>query len=98
MNDAAALFPFTYVGQPVEIIYRPVLLRPLEDGKIFLEVHKDIYNRTGNPLQEIKSLVDSEHVADKVDWKRITLITQLKEGLARDVTVGSGAPGRPAGS
>jgi L,D-transpeptidase ErfK/SrfK len=98
VNDAAALFPFTYVGQPVEIIYRPVLLRPLENGKIFLEVHKDIYNRTGNPLQEIKSLVDSEHVADKVDWKRITLITQLKEGLARDVTVGSRAPGQPAGS
>ena len=46
-EDAEDLFYRVEVGVPVEIIYEPVLLARNPDGTTFMEVHPDIYRRTG---------------------------------------------------
>lgn len=49
-DDAADLFDLVDVGTTVDIIYAPVLLA-IEGGDAVLEVHPDVYGRTG-PLTE----------------------------------------------
>ena len=44
-DDIAALFPQVTKDQPGKIIYAPVLLARLADGRIFIEVHRDIYKK-----------------------------------------------------
>jgi L,D-transpeptidase ErfK/SrfK len=48
-EDAGALFRQVKVGQPGEIIYEPVLLAQLPDGRIFLEAHRDPYRKKSKP-------------------------------------------------
>ncbi len=44
-DDIAALFAAVTVGEPVRLVYAPILLAEGDDGKVFLEAHPDIYNR-----------------------------------------------------
>jgi L,D-transpeptidase ErfK/SrfK len=92
--DAAKLFNYAYVGQPVEIIYKPVLLTRTKDGKIFAEVHKDVYNVSRNPVQEIQRSVESSNLNKHLDWNRVKEVAQDKEGIAREVD--SGNPSKPS--
>jgi L,D-transpeptidase ErfK/SrfK len=47
-QNAAELFSRVSVGLPVEIVYEPVLMARDEEGTAFLEVHPDVYRRSGN--------------------------------------------------
>jgi L,D-transpeptidase ErfK/SrfK len=44
-EDAGALFRQVKVNEPGEIIYEPMLLAKLQDGRIFLEAHRDPYRK-----------------------------------------------------
>jgi len=58
-DDAAKLFPMVTVGTPVRIIYEPVLLAHLDDGRIFLEANPDIYGRAPQALDDLQTLAVS---------------------------------------
>ncbi len=45
------LFKEVPIGTPVKIMYQPVLLARLPDGRYYLEVHPDIYGKAAPPLQ-----------------------------------------------
>ena len=48
-DDIAELFDRVSVGTPGRLIYQPVLLAVVDDGRILLEVHRDIYELGHRP-------------------------------------------------
>lgn len=84
-DDAAALFDLAAVDDPVEILYRPLLLTRTPDGGLYLEVHRDIYGRAPDPgaalLEEARRL----KALDELDRDRADRVMRLRDGLARRV-------------
>ena len=74
------------VGTPVKIIYEPVLLAHLDDGRIFLEANPDIYGLAPKALDDLQTLAVSNHIGNMIDWQRVREGLERKDGLARDVT------------
>lgn len=58
-DDAEDLFYRVEVGIPVEIIYEPVLMARNPDGTTLLEVHPDVYRRTGNHVERATGIAES---------------------------------------
>jgi len=71
-EDAEDLFYRIEVGAPVEIIYEPVLLANNPDGTTLLEVHPDIYGRTGSHAERATEIAGSRGLpsgGDSPDWE-----------------------------
>lgn len=81
------LFKVVKLNTPGEIIYQPVKVATTEEGRIFLEVHRDIYTRTKGIEHEAKTLLQTLH--DKVDWQKVRQALSRKTGVAEDVTLSS---------
>lgn len=90
--DAAKLFPMVTVGTPVKIIYEPVLLAHLDDGRIFVEANPDIYGLAPHALDELRTLAVSNHIGNMIDWQGVREALERKDGLARDVTSRAATP------
>ena len=84
-DDIAALFQQVRKNLPGKIIYVPVLLVRLKDGRIFLEVNRDIYKKSIDPITVIENSAQTQGLGGKVDWKKVKEVILLKEGLAREV-------------
>jgi len=85
-EDAGALFRQVKVGQPGEIIYEPVLLAQLPDGRIFLEAHRDPYKRKdADSLQFVRDLAAANNLDRSIDWKKAADVTSRNEGVAREI-------------
>ena len=85
-DDARELFDQVRVGQKGEIIYEPVLLARLNDGRIFLEVHPNMYGQTFRGMEFIRALAYSNGLGDLINWDAALDTLRLGEGIARDVT------------
>ena len=81
------LFRLIKVNTPGEIIYRPVKLATTETGRIFLEVHGDIYAKTKGITQEATNLLRSSRLSDKVDWQKAKRVISQKSGVAEEITL-----------
>lgn len=84
-DDIATLFQRVSKGQPGKIIYAPVLLTRLEDGRIFLEVNRDIYKKGIDPLAVVENSARIQGLSDMLDWDKVKDVIRLEEGLAREV-------------
>lgn len=80
------LFKLVKLNAPGEIIYRPVKLAVTDDGKILLEAHSDIYNKTKGLEAEAKALIRAHKLDDKVDWEKVKQVVSRKAGVAEEVT------------
>jgi L,D-transpeptidase ErfK/SrfK len=85
-DDVAWLFDRVVLGDPVRIVYLPVLLAALPDGRVFLEVHRDVYGKAEPPLLTLERLLVAHDLTGRVDWERAARVTREAEGLARDVS------------
>jgi L,D-transpeptidase ErfK/SrfK len=92
-DDARELFNQIEPGQAGEIIYEPVLLARLDDGRVFLEVHADIYGLASRGIPFIRSLADSNGLSDLINWDAVWEVVRAGEGIARDVTRHGGVSG-----
>jgi L,D-transpeptidase ErfK/SrfK len=90
-EEIAQLFPQVEVGTPVKIIYRPIKLA-LVAGRVYLEVHPDIYGREKRPLETLKHLAAAHNLTDRIDWDKAAQVVKAREGIATDVSL-SPAPG-----
>jgi len=70
-----------------EIIYRPVKLAVTEQGRIFMEVHKDEYGKSMGLDAEAKRLIKKHNLSDRVNWRKVDSVVRNKAGLAEDVTL-----------
>lgn len=84
-DDVAALFRQVRKQLPGKTIYVPVLMVRLKDGRIFLEVNRDVYKKSIDPITIVKSSAQIQGLGDMVDWDKVKEVIQLKEGLAREV-------------
>lgn len=80
-DDAADLFRRIAVGEPVEIVYQPLLLARAADGTVYLEVHRDVYNRGVDYLQELKTAM--ARLGLDLDPAAAAPLIARREGLAR---------------
>ncbi len=71
-DDARELFDQVEPGQAGEIIYEPALLARLDDGRVFLEVHADVYGLAFRDREFIRSLADSNGLRDQIDWGAVS--------------------------
>jgi L,D-transpeptidase ErfK/SrfK len=84
-DDIAVLFQQVRKDLPGKIIYVPVLLVRLKDGRIFLEVNRDVYKKSIDPITIVENSAQIQGLSDMVDWDKVKEVIQLKEGLAREV-------------
>lgn len=80
------LFKLIRVNTAGEIIYRPVKLATTETGRIFLEVHGDIYSKTNGIEREARNLIRTLGLSDKVDWDKTKRVISQKTGIAEEIT------------
>ena len=85
-DDIADLFGRVSVGTPGRITYTPVLLARPANGQIYLEVHRDVYRRAGDPLTGVRRAADAESIRHLLDWPRVEEVIRLKDGVAREVS------------
>jgi L,D-transpeptidase ErfK/SrfK len=84
-DDVAELFEQVRVGTPGRIIYQPVLLAVVEDGRILLEVHRDIYKKGIDPAQTVRDMAEANGLSQDIDWHRAEAVIAAQDGLAREV-------------
>jgi L,D-transpeptidase ErfK/SrfK len=85
-GDVAALFVMVEPGTPGTIIYAPVLLAKLDDGRIFVEANPDIDGLAPDSLHDLQTLADSSDIRNLIDWALVKDALERKDGLAREVT------------
>ncbi len=74
------------INTPGELIYKPVKVA-ISDGRVFLEVHRDIYGKVKDLRNEAKNLIEKLGVVDKVDWNKVDTIVKEKSGIAEALTL-----------
>ncbi len=81
----AVLYPQVDIGTPVEIIYEPVKIGAY-DGRIYVEVHPDIYKKISNFMEYGLKKLEEFPLRERVDRSRYTLAITMKNGVPFDVT------------
>lgn len=80
-------FPQIKVNTRGEIIYKPVKLAVTEDGRVFLEVHHDTYNKSADLVAEARRMVDKQKLTAVIDWDKFKSVVNQKSGVAEDITL-----------
>jgi L,D-transpeptidase ErfK/SrfK len=75
------------VNTPGEIIYKPVKLAVTKEGRVFLEVHRDVYGRSSGLATEARRLIEKQKLSEQVDWKKVESIVRLKSGIAEEISL-----------
>lgn len=75
------------VNTPGEIIYKPVKLAVTEEGRIFLEVHNDVYGKNIVLAAEARKLVEKSRLGERIDWKKFNHVLKQKSGIAEDISL-----------
>jgi L,D-transpeptidase ErfK/SrfK len=81
------LYEQVAIGTAGQLIYEPVKVAYTQEGRVFLEVHRDIYKKVMPLNQEVKKHIEKRNLSDKVDWDKIDAIVNEKSGIAEDVTL-----------
>jgi lipoprotein-anchoring transpeptidase ErfK/SrfK len=80
-------FKVVKVNTPGEIIYRPVKLAVTEEGRVFLEVHQDVYSKSSGLAAEARKLVEKGQLSGRIDWSKFESVVKQKLGIAEDITM-----------
>lgn len=96
-DDIAELFDQVRVGTQGRLIYQPVLLALIEDGRILLEVHRDIYKKGIDPARTVRDLAEANGLSQSIDWPKVDAVIAAQDGLAEEVghLPGNGSKGQP---
>lgn len=87
-EDIQQFFNVVRVGSLGEFVYQPVKLGVL-NGKVYAEVHEDIYKVVPDLWQEAQKIVQENGWTDLIDSRRLLKTLMAKTGLPTDVTKGS---------
>lgn len=86
-TDMVDFFKEVKINTPGEIIYKPVKLAVTESGRIFLEVHNDVYKKGTNVVDEAKRMILNQNLSERVNWKKFDAVTNQRFGVAEDITM-----------
>ncbi len=95
-DDIEALFNAVDLNDRGVIVYYPLMLARLDDGRVFLESERDIYRKGTGGLDAVRALARADGIDNLIDWTRAGDVVNDEDGIARDVTLKServrGAP------
>ena len=86
-NQMETFFPQIKVNTRGEIIYKPVKLAVTENGRVYLEVHRDVYNKSASPVTEARKMVESQKLSELIDWEKFNAVVRRKSGVAEDISL-----------
>lgn len=86
-DDMAELYDLVEKGTPVAIRYAPIKLARTEDGRIFLEVHRDIYKQAPWSMETLRRAAAAHGLMERIDWKKAEAVLHEKSGQAEEVTL-----------
>lgn len=95
-SDVERLYRETTNGMSVDIVYDPVSLAVDADGRIWLEVHDDVYRGRKADLSLVRQALTIANLAGWVDWDRAADVVKRRWGTAEDITLAPVPPGHPA--
>lgn len=84
-EDILRLYPIVPIGTPVNIIYEPIKIG-FKEGRIFIEVHEDIYHRIPDPLQFTLKKMEQKGIKNLVQIEKLKEVLDQKNGLPVDIT------------
>ncbi|MDI6762412.1 MAG: L,D-transpeptidase family protein [Thermodesulfobacteriota bacterium] len=84
-EDIPHLYSTVSIGTPVEIIYEPVKIGFIE-GRIFIEVHEDIYHRIPDFFQYTLQKMEKKGIKNLVDLEKIKEAIDQRRGVPIDIT------------
>lgn len=84
-DAAAKLFRSVSDSEPVEIVYQPVALAVLEDGRIFLESDSDPYEKGRAHIEDVRAAARTAGLQGAIDWPRASRVLAMVEGVARRI-------------
>jgi L,D-transpeptidase ErfK/SrfK len=80
-DDIEDLFAHVALGTRGEIVYQPVLVA-VDGPDVYLEVHRDVYRRAGDPFATAMALLERAGAAERVEFADVARIVREAEGLA----------------
>ena len=86
-RDIENFFKDVEIDVTGEIIYTPLKIAVSDSGRIFLEVHRDVYRKIEDMNAEAKRLIESKGLSDKVNWQKVNVMLREKSGVAKDITL-----------
>jgi L,D-transpeptidase ErfK/SrfK len=91
-QEIEQLFPQVKEGTTVRIIYRPIKLALIPQGRVYLEANPNIYEWELHPLEWVKDMAEYYKITDRIDWDKVPPILKTRSGLAQDITKAGAAP------
>lgn len=84
--DMEPLFETAAAGMTGEIVYSPVKIASLSNGRVFMEVNKDVYERVRDMQAEARRILEKEGLLGSVDLNKVSKVVQEQTGVPVDVT------------
>lgn len=84
-EDIKTLYRTVPSGTPVKIVYEPIKFGTLH-GKLYIEIHPDIYGRFENLEEYGQQLLKDKQLTEKVNMFRFVKALDRKDGLPIDIT------------
>jgi L,D-transpeptidase ErfK/SrfK len=84
-EDIGPLFGILPMGTPVKIIYKPIKFGACL-GKIYVEVHRDIYRKMGDFVSYGRQELKKMGLDGKVDMLKFREALNRKDGMPTDIT------------
>ena len=85
-RDMEQLFENVTTGMAGKILYRPIKIAQVKDGRIFMEVNKDAYKKIADMETEARSLLSKSGLLRKVDKDKVKRAVEEATGIPEDVT------------
>jgi L,D-transpeptidase ErfK/SrfK len=89
-EDIERLFPMIPVGMTGQFVYQPVKVGA-RDGRIYIEMHRDIYNYLPAPYREARRLIEKNGWTKLVDMKAVEHAVTEQNGVPVDITLDTGS-------
>ncbi len=86
-DDAADLFARTELGTRGEIIYSPILIAQLADGRIFVEANPYAYRLGSGTAQDLEALAEIRGIGHMINWPKVKEALERRDGLAHEVSI-----------
>jgi len=88
-DNMKQLFLDVKVHTQGKIIYKPIKLAESDQGRVYMEVHNDVYDKVNNLEIEAWKIITSSKVNDRVDWEKVMNAVRARSGVPEDVSLGS---------
>jgi L,D-transpeptidase ErfK/SrfK len=85
------LFQLVKHGEQVEIVYQPVALAVLADGRIFVESDADPYEQGRPDFQALQAAARAAGIERSINWSRASRALVMVDGIARRIDLGGEA-------